>query len=169
MRKTDMLYRFALVPVLCCLCATEVWADNGVGGRATTVDVLVTSNVMWTPLVAETFTVIDETTCIATGSADALNPNVMNNSQYRFTLALIPNPGVNSRFERTVEFDINGVGREEVSSTAIFGPLDPGTYTIHWLARKVAAAAPNMTVTDNSMTFVCNSNLLHDDEGPDGN
>lgn len=167
MNKGIRLSRFVLVPVLCCLGAAVAWADNGVGGRATTVDVSVNSSVAWTILVAETFTVIDDTTCIATGSADALNPNTMNNSQYRFTLALIPNPGINSRFERTVEFDINGVGREEVSSTAIFSPLDPGTYTIHWLARKVAAGAPNLNVTDNSMTFVCSNNLLHDDE--DGN
>ncbi len=169
MNRKIRLSRYALAPVLCCLCAAVAWADNGVGGRATTVNISVNSSMAWTVLVAETFTVIDETTCVATGSADALNPNNGFNRQYRFTLALIPNPGINGRFERTVDFDMNGVGREEVSSTAIFGPLDPGTYTIHWLARKVAAGAPNLNVTDNSMTFVCSNNLLHDDEGPDQN
>jgi len=169
MNRKTRVSRYALVSVLCCLCGAVAWADIGVGGRATTVDISVNSDMMWTILVAETFTVADGTTCIATGSADALNPNAGNNNQYRFTLALMANPGTNSRFERSVEFDMNGVGKEEVSSTAVFGPLEPGTYTIHWLARKVAAGAPNLNVTDNSMTFVCSDDRLHDEADAGGN
>ena len=98
--------------------------------------------------------------CIATGSADAQNPNNGFNRQYRFTLSIDnPNPAVGGAFERTVEFDANGVGMEEVSSTATFRSKPSGVHTIYWLARAIPAA-PNMTVTDNSMTFVCSGTLL---------
>ena len=63
-----------------------------------------------------------------------------------------------------MEFDANATGREEVSSTATFRTIQAGNHTIYWLARKISGA-PNLTVTDNSMTFVCNSSLLDPFDG----
>jgi hypothetical protein len=162
MNTITRLTRFALVPILCCLGAAQAWAqDIGVGGDETTADRLVTSSVAWTVLVSEPVQLPNGGGhCVVTGSADAKNPNNGNNRQYRFTLSMgNANPAVAGAFERTVEFDANAVGMEEVSSTAIF-TKPAGVHTIYWLARKTVAAAPNMTVTDNSMTFVCSSNLL---------
>lgn len=163
MNTTTRLFRFALVPILCCLGAAQAWAqDIGVGGDETTLDRMVTSSVAWTVLVSEPVQLPNGGGhCVVTGSADARNPNNGNNRQYRFTLSMDNmNPAVGGAFERTVEFDANAVGMEEVSSTAIFDDKPAGNHTIYWLARKTAGMSPNMTVTDNSMTFVCSSNLL---------
>jgi hypothetical protein len=163
MNTITRLSRFALVAALCCVCAAEAWAD-GVGGDETTTNRVVNSSNAWTVLVSEPVQLPAGGSCIATGSADAKNPNSGNNRQYRFTLALVPNPAVDGPFERTVEFDAFAVGMEEVSSTAIFSSKPPGAYTIYWLARTIQNA-PAMTVTDNSMTFVCSTNLLDPMDG----
>jgi hypothetical protein len=146
--------------------ATGAWADNGLGGDETTTDRVVNSNAVWTVLVAEPFSLAgDNTSCIATGSADAVNPNNGANRQYRFALSIDnANPALDGPFERTVEFDANVTGKEEVSSTATFRLLQAGNHTIYWLARKVGAA-PNMIVSDNSMTFVCMNALLDPFDG----
>lgn len=145
-------------------------ADRGVGGDETNADRVVPSANAWTILTAEPFqTMNDITHCVATGSADAQNPNMGNSNLYRFTLSIDTiNPAVDGACERTVAFD-GGITRiEEVSSTCAFRNLSTGNHTIYWLARKVAAGAPNLTVTDNSMTFVCLNNLLDSDGEGDG-
>jgi hypothetical protein len=162
---TNMIVRSALALLASAACATAGWADNGLGGDETTTDRSVNSNAAWTVLVAEPFQLLaDGTSCIATGSADALNPNNGANRQYRFTLAIDAMPAVDGPFERTVEFDANFTAREEVSSTAIFRLLPAGNHTIYWLARKIGAV-PNLNVTDNSMTFVCMNALLDPFDG----
>jgi hypothetical protein len=151
--------------------ATHVLADNGIGGDETVNNRLVNSSNVWTVLVAEPFALAEDGgSCIATGSADAGNPNNGANRQYRFALSIDnANPPVDGPFERTVEFDANSVGREEVSSTATFRFLQAGVHTIYWVARKIGNV-PNMTVSDNSMTFVCMNALLDPFDGPgDGN
>ena len=160
MNTTPRLSRFALVPILCCLGTAQAWADDGVGGNETTVDRVVTGDA-WTVLVAEPVQLPEGASCIATGSADAQNPNNGINRQYRFTLTMDNlNPGVGGPFERTVEFDANTVGVEEVSSTATFRNKPAGLHTIRWLARAIPMA-PNMIVTDSSMTFDCSGTLLN--------
>jgi hypothetical protein len=156
----------ALLPLVCGLHAAGVWADNGVGGDETVNNRLVNSSAMWTVLVAEPFSLAgDGTNCIASGSADAVNPNNGGNRQYRFALSIDnANPGVDGPFERTVEFDAGSVGIEEVSAMAIFRLLPAGNHTIYWLARKIGAV-PNLTVSDNSMHFVCANSLLDPFDG----
>jgi hypothetical protein len=157
-----------LALALASLAAASASADNGIGGDETINDRMVNSNAVWTVLVAEPVNFAAPTSCVATGSADVVNPNNGANRQYIFTLSVDnANPAVNGPFERTVEFDANMVGKEEVSSTATFRQLAPGNHTIRWLARKVAGA-PNTLVIDNSMTFVCASNLMDLDGLGDG-
>jgi hypothetical protein len=148
-------------------------ADLAVGGDETNVDRVIPSAAVWTILTAEPFqTMANDTHCIATGSADALNPNMADDSRYRFVLSVDnQNPAINAACERTVEFDTHGTDAqhvEEVSSTCTFRHLGAGNHTIYWLARKVGAATPNLTVDDNSMTFVCMNNLLDNDGEADG-
>jgi hypothetical protein len=156
--------------VVCSLSATGALADNGLGGDETTTDRVI-NGTAWTVLVSEPIALASEgTSCIATGSADARNPNVGPNRLYQFTLSIDnPAPALHSAFERAVEFDANQVGKEEVSSTATFRLLQAGVHTIYWLARKDTAATPNLTVTDNSMSFVCLNNLMDLDGLGDGN
>jgi hypothetical protein len=171
MRTVPRSSRFVPLAVLCLFRAAGVLADNGIGGDETVNNRLVNSSNVWTVLVAEPFALAaDGGSCIATGSADAVNPNNGANRQYRFALSIDnANPAVDGPFERTVEFDANGVGKEEVSSTATFRFLQAGNHTIYWLARKINNV-PNMTVSDNSMTFVCMNALLDPFDGPgDGN
>ena len=158
--------RLALLPLVCGLHAAAVLADNGVGGDETINNRIVNSNAMWTILVAEPFALAgDGSNCVASGSADAVNPNNGANRQYRFALSIDnANPAVDGPFERTVEFDAAGVGIEEVSSMAIFRLLPAGNHTIYWLARKIGGA-PNLTVSDNSMHFVCANSLLDPFDG----
>src|SRR5262245_17214371 len=157
---------WAAFPALCLLHAAGAFADNGVGGDETVNNRIVNSNAVWTVLVSEPFALMkDAGSCIATGSADAVNPNNGNNRQYRFALSIDnANPAVDGPFERSVEFDANMVGREEVSSTATFRLLQAGNHTIYWLARK-GGAIPNLTVSDNSMSFVCSDILLDPFDG----
>lgn len=145
-------------------------ADLAVGGDETNVNRVVPGAAIWTILTAEPFqTVGNDTHCVATGSADALNPNMGNNHQYRFVVSIDNlNPAVNGACERTVEFDAFAQHIEEVSSTCTFRHLAAGNHRIFWLARKVVAGAPALTVDDNSMTFVCQNNLLDLDGEGDG-
>ncbi len=148
-------------------------ADFAVGGDETNVDRNVPFANAWTILVSEPFVTATGSHCIATGSADALNPLMGDDNLYRFVLTIDNvNPNVvNSACERSVEFDVNGADTqriEEVSSTCTFRNIPPGFHRISWLARKGAAAAPNLTVDDNSMTFVCQNNLLDGDGLGDG-
>jgi|KBSMisStaDraftv2_1062788.scaffolds.fasta_scaffold551281_1 hypothetical protein len=158
---------WAALPALCLLHAAGALADNGIGGDETVDNRIVNSNAVWTVLVAEPFALAqDAGSCIATGSADAVNPNNGNNRQYRFALSIDnANPAVDGPFERTQEFDTGATGREEVSSTATFRFLQAGNHTIYWLAR-IIGGAPALTVADNSMTFVCMNALLDPFDGP---
>lgn len=148
------------------LCAGAAWADNGIGGDETTTDRLVNSSAVWTVLVSEPFQLVkDISSCIATGSADAQNPNNGNNRMYRFTLSIDdPNPPVDGPCERGVDFDANLNKVEEVSSTCTFRELAAGNHTIYWLARK-APNTPNMLVVDNSMSFTCQNALMDPFDG----
>lgn len=146
-------------------------AENFVGGDETNVARLIPNANAWTVLVAEPFQTMDAVThCVATGSADAKNPNMDGNDIYRFVLSIDDaQPAINGPCERTVAFDNGAIqSMEEVSSTCTFRQIGPGNHTIRWLARKVAAAAANLTVDDNSMTFVCMNNLLDNDGEGDG-
>ena len=158
--------RSGLALLVGAFCAHGASADDGVGGDETINDCIVNSSAVWTVLVSEPFQLVkDGSSCIATGSADALNPNNGANRGYRFTLSIDnANPAVDGPFERSVEFDANMVGKEEVSSTATFRLLPAGNHVIYWLARKTNGT-PNMTVTDNSMSFVCQDALLDPFDG----
>lgn len=147
-------------------------AAIGIGGDETNVNEQVTLPAPnWTVLVSEPFQTLTYTNCVATGSLDAINPQI-DDSQYMFALSLDAlMPPIDGACERTVEFDAHGSDAqriEEVSSTCIFRQIPPGNHTINWLARKAAAATPNMTVADSSMTFVCHPDLLDNDHHGDG-
>lgn len=152
-------------------------ADNFVGGDETILNDLVPAAGVWTVLVAEPMTLAGVNThCVATGSADALNPNAGVDNQYRFVLSIDnANPPITATglaCERTVEFDTHGVfsqNMEEVSSTCTFRDLGQGFHTLYWLARKGTGAAPNLIVDDSSMSFVCQDNLSDLDGVRDGN
>lgn len=152
--------------------ALPAMAVNGVGGDETRLNEAVVGT-PWRVLVHERFQTNVTTNCVATGSLDAINPNVGDNSQYMFTLTLDAlTPPIDGACERTVEFDAHGNDAqriEEVSSTCIFRNVPPGIHRINWLARAATAATPSMTVADSSMTFVCNQNLLDNDHHGDGN
>lgn len=153
--------------------ALPALAVNGVGGDETNVNEVVPfAAPNWTVLVSEPFQTSTYTNCVATGSLDAINPNVGDDNQYMFTLSLDnPMPLIDGACERTVEFDAHAPDAqriEEVSSTCTFRQIPPGAHRIFWLARKAAAATPNMTVTDSSMTFVCHPVLLDLDGPGDG-
>lgn len=154
----------AIVPV-------SASAEFAVGGDETNVNRIVPNDNAWTTLVAEPFqTAANTTHCVATGSADALNPTMAGNNVYQFVLS-IDNamPPFGTACERTVAFDNGAVqGAEEVSSTCTFRNLAAGNHVIRWQAKKMTAAAANLTVADNSMTFVCQNNLLDGDGLGDG-
>jgi hypothetical protein len=148
------------------LCAGAARADNGIGGDETTADRVVNSSNVWTVLVAEPFQLVNDiSSCIATGSADAQNPNNGNDRLYRFALSIDnANPVIDGPCERTVDFDVNANKMEEVSSTCTFRELAAGNHTIYWLARKTPNT-PNMLVIDNSMTFTCHNSLMDPFDG----
>ena len=152
---------------------SQTHAEQAVGGDETNNNRLVDSSNTWTVLTEEPFILTKDSYCVATGSADSENPKNGNNRNYRFVLSLDDvNPTVDSPCERTVEHDANTQNIEEVSSTCTFrhgdiGPIPAGLHTISWLARKVDAS-PNMTVRDNSLTFICQEDLLDNDGEVDG-
>lgn len=160
-----------LVSALLAGMSPQAAADFAVGGDETNVNRFVPFDNAWTVLVAEPFvTTSNITHCIATGSADAQNPNMAGNNRYRFVLT-IDNaaPPIDSACERTVAFDNGAIqSMEEVSSTCTFRNLPAGGHTIRWLARKVVGTVPALIVTDNSMTFVCQDRLLDSDGPGDG-
>jgi hypothetical protein len=170
MKAANISSAFVLSAALA-VASMQASADLAVGGDETNVDRIVPFSNAWTVLVAEPFmTNTNLTHCIATGSADAMNPNVPGNFRYRFVLS-IDNamPPIDGACERTVSFDNGAVQSiEEVSSTCTFRNLLAGGHTIRWLARVATAGAPPLTVTDNSMTFVCQNNLLDADGPGDG-
>lgn len=163
MNKTTMFTAAAV----CLLGSLSASADFGVGGDETNNDRLVPSAAVWTVLVAEPIQIANQAThCVATGSADAQNPQLGADNGYRFTLSVDNmQPAVDGPCERTVEFDNGGIRVKEVSTTCPLRNLAPGVHTIYWLARKAAPASANLTVADNSMTFVC-MNQLMDLDGP---
>lgn len=166
---------FVLVATLG-VASMQAAADNFVGGDETIVNDLVPAAGVWTVLVAEPMTLADVNThCVATGSADALNPNAGSDNQYRFILSIDnANPPITTAggaCERTVEFDAHGAfsqNMEEVSSTCTFRDLGQGFHTIYWLARKNVGGAPNLIVDDSSLSFACQSNLYDLDGVKDG-
>lgn len=170
MKNIKLTAPVALPLMFASLCA---FADQGVGGDETNVNRIVNSNAAWTILTSEFFQLQSDSYCVATGSADSENPNNGNNNNYRFVLTIDnPNPVVDNPCERQVEHDAAAQRTEEVSSTCTLrGPngmhIQAGNHRIYWLARKIGAA-PNMTVTDNSMTFVCQNDLLDSDGPGDG-
>lgn len=144
----------------------------GVGGDETNVNESVPSP-MWTVLVQEPFeTPPGVTHCVATGSLDAMNPNMGDDNRYAFVLSMdAPTPPIDGACERTVEFDQHAPDAqkvEEVSSTCTFRNIEQGAHVIYWLARQASAGAPPMTVLDSSMTFVCDRKLLDHDGEADG-
>lgn len=149
---------------------------EGVGGDETNVDRTVIDG-SWTVLVAEPILIMEGPThCVATGSADARNPDSGDDNRYRFALSIDnANPPLDGACERSVEFDQNdhnnGQLVEEVSSTCTFRNLNQGMHTIYWLARKqpLVGGGPDMTVADNSLTFVCHKRLMDMDGEGDGN
>ncbi|HVK99592.1 MAG TPA: hypothetical protein VM553_07270 [Dongiaceae bacterium] len=150
------------------------FGEQAVGGDETNINRVVTSAAAWTVLSREPIHLDMFSYCISTGSADSQNPNNGVDNNYRFVLSLNnPNPPLDGPCERQVEHDANTQRTEEVSSTCTFrGPnaqgIPPGNHVFYWLARKIGAATPNMTVTDNSFTFVCQHDLLDLDGPADG-
>jgi hypothetical protein len=140
-----------------------------VNGAQSNVDVIVKSSAAWTVLSSKDFnTPNPQGACTLVGSADAKNPsNKTINNQYRFTLGLDnANPAVDGACERLLEFDDNGKptiiddeSTKQIGSTCNYLGVGAGKHTYYWLARKIANA-PNLPVTDNSMTISCTDNAL---------
>ncbi len=102
--------------------------------------------------------------CVATASAEALNPGGLDN-RYRFTLTRNDtSPVVGAGCERTIDVDDNaGVDDATnyvVGTTCPFLNVFAGTHTIRLLATKVTAGDANMIVDDSSLTVVCTNNQL---------
>jgi hypothetical protein len=172
MMKLNRKFSVLLMSAILASASVQAWADRGVGGDETNVDVFVLN--AWTVLTSEPFDIVNNIThCVATSSADALNPNMGDDNLYFFTLSIDnANPMLDGDCERTIEFDANGTNAqrvEEVSTTCTFRNIQPGLHEIFWLATGVGGA-PVMTVADNSFTFVCANRLIDpiDGEG-DGN
>jgi hypothetical protein len=152
----------ALIPV-------EVSAQgSGVEGAQTTVDDLIQTDAAWDPLLSVTVTIPNTGSvwhCVATGSADAVNPGSGVDNQYRFVLSLDSTSiAVGSACERTIDFNqnagVNDPNRLEVSSTCTFKSISAGNHSIRWMARKVAASDADLTVDDSSLSVVCSDNVL---------
>ncbi len=165
--KVKILTVLSVLPVWLALISFKASAE-GVEGSRTTANIVVTNAAAWTTLSSSTVVIPAGQTwhCIATGSADGLNPANVNSfdHQYRFTLSIDSvNPAVDGACERTLEFDnnigVDDVSFEDVNSTCPFKNIGPGAHTIRWQARKVAATDSNLTVLDNSHTVVCSNNL----------
>lgn len=168
-----MQSNLALTTLVCSalLTTASLPAIAAVGGDETDVDEIVPSG-GWTVLVQEPFqTPPGVTHCVATGSLDAVNPNMGDDNQYVFVLSMdVPAPPIDGTCERTVEFDehlTDAQKVEEVSSTCTFRDLQQGPHVIYWLGQALAGAPP-VTVLDSSMTFVCDKRLLDEDGKGDG-
>lgn len=167
------------------LLSESAWAVDAVGGSATNTDVIVNSSAAWTVLGKVSFQNPTQRYCIATGSADGLNPAFVPSAapwQYRFTVSNSANPPINQGQERTLEFWNQLVAGQlvrdnqikEVTTTggwmanvlanpgyftfpAVIAPF--GGQTVYLLARKIGNA-PNLRVLDNSLTVTCTDNRL---------
>jgi hypothetical protein len=137
------------------------------GGTQTTADTLVTSATSWKVLSSKTINISlkagtpdSPRACGMNGSADAKIPAGKSSSQYRFVMSLDnTNPAVDGACERTLS--LNTLATTAQIGSACYAPDVPaGPHTIYFLARKVTAAAPNITVTDNSFTISCADNPL---------
>jgi hypothetical protein len=143
-------------------------ASARVNGVQTTTNVTIKSSTVWTVVSAKPFNTPNPQTCTVSGSADASNPNKKTlDNQYRFTLTMDnANPGIDGGCERLLEFDdnasIDDEDTKQIGSTCLFTNVGAGQHTVRWLARKVAKtpAAPDMVVTDNSLTISCTDNPL---------
>jgi hypothetical protein len=154
-----------ILPVWLALISVEVSAQRcGVEGAQTTTDDPIQTDAAWDTLLAVTVTIPNTGSpwhCVATGSADALNPSGdTTQNLYRFTLSNDDiNPPIDSACERTLEMNdnpgVNDSDVTEVSSTCKFINVDAGNHTIRWTARKVAADDADMTVRDSSLSVVC--------------
>ncbi len=162
-----------------CLIVNTAQAIDAIGGSARNSNVVVNSNVAWTTLVSVRFQNPTQRYCIATCSADALNPTTFNGpaNQYRFTVSDSSTVGLDQGQERTLEFwnqlGVRDNNIKEITTTGgwpanantpgyFSAPPTIGPFTgrtLYCLARKIGAA-PNMTVIDASMTVTCTDNRL---------
>lgn len=162
-RVTQTLLAAAL-PVWLALVPVSAMALDATGGNETGVNQLVNTEgpAAWVTLRSQQINVTNGPRyCIATGSSDAFNPGTAGLHLYRFTLSLAAAAApIDSGQERTLEFsNIAGVPDsriKEITSTWFFVlPPQPGVYFIRWRATKVAAAMPNLTVADSSLSVAC--------------
>jgi len=155
----------------------EATADE-VGGNGTIADQFVTSNVVWTGLRSELVINPDNAFrwCIATCSADALNPVPVGTHQYRFRVSLNGAPAaVNSPYERTLQFlnqlvfvpavpplfvPVRDNSTKEITTTGGAFLTPPGQNSIKCEAMKFLAATPDLTVDDASLTVACTDTRL---------
>lgn len=177
--KQSKLLALAL-PVCATLMSGTAMAVDAVGGSARNTNVVVASAAAWTVLTSVNFANPAQRFCTSTGSADAFRPTTINGQyQYRFTVSNVPQPPLDQGQERTLEFwNQAGIWDNSIKEITTTGgwrgnvmanpgyftvPANPvlfGSRTLYFLARKVAAAAPNLVVADASQTVICTDNKL---------
>jgi hypothetical protein len=144
--------------------------EAGVDGKANAADVVVTTVggalVNWNTLVSLEIVIPAHQIwhCVATASADALNPGGLDN-RYRFTLTRNDtSPVVGAGCERTIDIDdnagVNDATNHVVATTCPFLNVNAGTHTIRFLATKVTSGDSNMIIDDSSLTVVCTKKQL---------
>jgi len=148
-----VLVAVALIP-------SAALAHNIAGGCGSNANKTISNENSFATLCSATLSLTDDTHfCVATGSAEAQNPNAGTNNDYLFVLATTPNgPGFDSAWERKVELNDNpGIDDPDtaIASTVRFFQLAPGTYTFYWLARPESSDDANVVISDYSMGVVC--------------
>ncbi len=153
------------------LLSIQVFAANDeVDGAGTVTDVVLTDNVLWTTLISKIHTVNGTSgtnDCLVVASADVTNPGAAAEKQYLFTITRnSTNPGTNATQERTLGFVDNGgvddINTQPVSTNVSFkgltttnGTAGTNQHTFYFLAKKKTADAPDATVEDSRIDFVC--------------
>ncbi|AEJ00404.1 hypothetical protein Nit79A3_0524 [Nitrosomonas sp. Is79A3] len=151
--------------------STQIFAANDeVDGGGTVTDVVLTDNVLWTSLISVTHTVnggVGTNDCMVVASADVTNPGAASEKQYLFTITRNnTNPGTNGTAERTLGFvdnsGVDDINTQPVSTNVSFknltstnGTAGTNQHTFYFLAKKKTADAPDATVEDSRIDFVC--------------
>ncbi len=177
--KTGRTCLVAALPLCATIVSSPALAVDAVGGSASNINVVV-PGAGWTILRSVNFSNPAQRYCTATGSADAVRPTLANGeSVYYFTVSNTPNPIFDQGQERTLTFwNQAGIWDNRIKEITTTGGwmspanADPGYFTVaanpfifgsrtlYFLARKAAAATPNLTVIDASLTVTCTDNRL---------
>jgi hypothetical protein len=142
----------------------QVQAEQAIGGDESKINRVVDDASNWIVLLDEPFeTAAALTHCAVSASADSLLRSARKAGKYRFVLtADNPSPAVDGACERTLQFNGGESGTKPLATTCTFRNLAAGQHRLYWLARKLPGA-PDLTVTDSSMSFACQEKLLDAD------